>query len=533
MACTKIFSGDLPEITNEIMRYFRDDFSTLYSCILVNRLWCRLAIPLLWEDPFSLKNPKNYRYIEVYLYNLNDDDKIQLNGYGISNNLFPSNTLFNYSSFIQHLDTRKVSNSIEKWVSTIFINNTTQNLDFIKFIHKLLIKIFDENEATLHTLYVTYKGSYRDTIVSELVLRSSSFICNVRNLYLKINKCNATDINPFLNFLSSNCNSISSLDFLFSRCYQKFEKKLCNIIDSQQNLKKISLNFNSLPLYHSLLSSKNPNFTNTLRTIIFYHINFENIVVSNEIFKQLNVLESIHILYCYSLDSFQQITNLTDSFKLKSLFMAESFTESLPLLLQKSGDYLENFGLELLRQEQKILELIIKYYSKKIKFLNFCELEDQNIYKIFQLIEKVELSLNYLTIDTNCNVNLGSIVLQYLGQILPSKLEYLNLILIIKPNDFKTFLKNLQNTFIKKLLINNIEKEEQEDILSYIKEYIMKKKRSEYLALLECFTVQSYYTEVDLYSLKDEVKEFRLHNIIVQNYNDLDIETHKFIHEMY
>uniref|UniRef100_U9UN22 Uncharacterized protein n=1 Tax=Rhizophagus irregularis (strain DAOM 181602 / DAOM 197198 / MUCL 43194) TaxID=747089 RepID=U9UN22_RHIID len=182
MACTKIFSGDLPEITNEIMRYFRDDFSTLYSCILVNRLWCRLAIPLLWEDPFSLKNPKNYRYIEVYLYNLNDDDKIQLNGYGISNNLFPSNTLFNYSSFIQHLDTRKISNSIEKWVSTIFINNTTQNLDFIKFIHKLLIKIFDENEATLHTLYVTYKGSYRDAIVSELVLRSSNFICNLSQM---------------------------------------------------------------------------------------------------------------------------------------------------------------------------------------------------------------------------------------------------------------------------------------------------------------------------------------------------------------
>ena len=78
MACSKLFSGDLPEINNEIIQYFQNDFSTLYSCIFVNRLWCRLAIPLLWENPFS--NPsQNYDFIRIYLYNLNDDDdKIKL-----------------------------------------------------------------------------------------------------------------------------------------------------------------------------------------------------------------------------------------------------------------------------------------------------------------------------------------------------------------------------------------------------------------------------------------------------------------------
>ena len=43
MTCSKIFSGDLPELTNEIIQYFKNDNKTLYSCILVNRLWCRLA----------------------------------------------------------------------------------------------------------------------------------------------------------------------------------------------------------------------------------------------------------------------------------------------------------------------------------------------------------------------------------------------------------------------------------------------------------------------------------------------------------
>ena len=54
MACSKLFSGDLPELINEIIQYFRHDFPTLHSCILVNKLWCRLTIPILWEDPFSI-----------------------------------------------------------------------------------------------------------------------------------------------------------------------------------------------------------------------------------------------------------------------------------------------------------------------------------------------------------------------------------------------------------------------------------------------------------------------------------------------
>src|SRR5947207_14488274 len=104
MTCSKIFSGDLPELLNEIMLYFRNDFKTLHSCVLVNRLWCRLAIPLLWEDPFSINFPKNRNFIEIYLHYLNDDSKTKLNEYGISNDLFPPNTLFNYPSFIQCLD---------------------------------------------------------------------------------------------------------------------------------------------------------------------------------------------------------------------------------------------------------------------------------------------------------------------------------------------------------------------------------------------------------------------------------------------
>ena len=62
MVCSKLFSGDLPELIDDIIQYFHYDYKTLHSCILVNRLWCSLAIPLLWEDPFSIPN-QHYRCI--------------------------------------------------------------------------------------------------------------------------------------------------------------------------------------------------------------------------------------------------------------------------------------------------------------------------------------------------------------------------------------------------------------------------------------------------------------------------------------
>ncbi|PKC59792.1 hypothetical protein RhiirA1_426610, partial [Rhizophagus irregularis] len=130
-------------------------------------------------------------------------------------------------------------------------------------------------------------------------------------------------------------------------------------------------------------------------------------------------------------------------------------------------------------------------------------------------------SLNYLTIkitDWKNYIEYNSIVLQNLGQILPFKLEYLDLCLHIKLSDFEVFLKNSQDTFIKKLLIKNLEGQ---DILSCIKKYIMKKKRVKYLAIIDFFESTSDYGNYDykeLVSLKDEVEEFKLYDIKVQSH---------------
>ncbi|RGB27083.1 hypothetical protein C1646_769580 [Rhizophagus diaphanus] len=149
-------------------------------------------------------------------------------------------------------------------------------------------------------------------------------------------------------------------------------------------------------------------------------------------FEQLNVLESVHIIFCCSLNTtslIQQILNLSKPFKLRPLFLngTSGINESSSLLLlQKSGCYLKNFSSEIFRFRG------------------------------------------------------SSIILQNLGQIFSSKLEYLDLTLCIEVSDFEVFLKN-SRYFIKKFLIKDLKRNNYNNILPYTKKYIMMEKRFGYL----------------------------------------------------
>ncbi|GBC47987.2 hypothetical protein GLOIN_2v1776857 [Rhizophagus irregularis DAOM 181602=DAOM 197198] len=114
-------------------------------------------------------------------------------------------------------------------------------------MHTINVKVFTDEDREYFN--VTFA----------LVSQNPNFVCNIKNLALHIVPT-TENITTFIQFFYSNCNSISSLNLLFpSNCHSKTEKHLSLIVDSQQNLKKISLCFIKLPLYHSLLSLKNSN----------------------------------------------------------------------------------------------------------------------------------------------------------------------------------------------------------------------------------------------------------------------------------
>ncbi|PKC74574.1 hypothetical protein RhiirA1_449788 [Rhizophagus irregularis] len=379
------------------------------------------------------------------------DIKTKLFEYGINYNSLFTNTLFNYPSFLKYLNTFKFIYFVEMWLHIAIRNLNLENRlydseeNIMRSVYMSLFKIFI-NEVNLHTLEIEISGHEALINTIELISKNQNFIQNVRNLKLYIKDCNDNKI---------------------------INNHILQVIHSHRNLKKISIDSNNLSLYQSLLLSKNYNCSNTLNTIIFFNVQFKLIT---------------------NLD--KQIINSTKPFKLKSLILYEvPQIETLQQLLQKSGNYLENFG----------------GYEREIsadRMINF--------------IENIKQSLNYLLIniwgnETICN----SIILKNLGQILPSKLDYISLDFTIKESDFRVFLENSQDAFINKSLIRL--EIGSDNILHYIKEYIMKKKRVKYLAIMDC------NKKKELFDLKDEVREFELHNIKVRRYSDLDINVYDFI----
>ncbi|PKY19809.1 hypothetical protein RhiirB3_432969 [Rhizophagus irregularis] len=301
--------------------------------------------------------------------------------------------------------------------------------------------------------------------------------------------------------------------------------------------------FNDI-LYKPFLSLKNSHCSNTLNTIIFYYIDFKNIIsILQEVFDQLNVLESIHILYCDSLNSdfIQQITKINNPFKLRSLFMKEILhVESLQFLLQKIGDFLENFGFKNRNIEDEYNELKLQLYKLIMKYCTKIRYFDSGIpdNNIYLFIENNQHNINYLTINVDiyhyvfAYNELSSTVLQNLGYVLPSKLEYLCLTLCYRASDLKIFLKDSQHTFIKKLLIQNLMWEywdEGDKMLLYIKKFIMKNERVKYLSFSELSGLGQISTIYNLAYKEEVVNEFKLHNIIVQDHNDLCITACNFI----
>src|SRR5579859_4127508 len=90
-----------------IFEELRDDSKSLFSCLMVNRLWCETVIPILWKDPwcYNINYNNKYNLFIIVASYLSDDIKEFLTRQGIH---LPSvsykTLLFDYLSFCRSIN---------------------------------------------------------------------------------------------------------------------------------------------------------------------------------------------------------------------------------------------------------------------------------------------------------------------------------------------------------------------------------------------------------------------------------------------
>ncbi len=120
---------------------FQDDSKSLFSCLLVNRLWCETVIPILWRNPWNFKDIVNYQeknslyYIITFF--LPDDIKEFLTNQGIQ--ISHQSPLFDYLSFCKSINVNVIKNIIS------IISSSTYNQFLLQQeIYSLFMRKFPE-----------------------------------------------------------------------------------------------------------------------------------------------------------------------------------------------------------------------------------------------------------------------------------------------------------------------------------------------------------------------------------------------------
>ncbi len=98
---------------------------SLYSCLFVNRLWCKTIVPILWSNPwkFFIPCPKCMSLFKMMISFLPEESLSFLLSQGI--NLFSflyENPLFDYISYIRNLQFCTIGNCLCFGISSKDIN---------------------------------------------------------------------------------------------------------------------------------------------------------------------------------------------------------------------------------------------------------------------------------------------------------------------------------------------------------------------------------------------------------------------------
>ncbi|RGB29526.1 hypothetical protein C1646_766498 [Rhizophagus diaphanus] len=176
-----------------ISENLKDDIISLYSCLLVNTVWCKTMVPILWKIPgrIPLTKKANDILFNVILLHLSEESRDTLKNQGINiitetsqrPLLFNYISLWNWLNLELLLETMIISKNIEKSKMSIirneilklFINRNT------KFNYLYIPKDFDHQlydiswaESCFSELEVFYYNNMNQNILEELAKVSKS-----------------------------------------------------------------------------------------------------------------------------------------------------------------------------------------------------------------------------------------------------------------------------------------------------------------------------------------------------------------------
>ncbi|RIA90621.1 hypothetical protein C1645_823155 [Glomus cerebriforme] len=321
---------------NEIFEYLEKNIVTLHSCLLVNRLWCKVSVRILWRDIWKSYIPS--RILNTLIACLPNESKnlLRKNGIFISTPTLKY-PLFNYASFCKVLPINEIYLTIDDFLK---IENFNTPISLLRVRnHVMTQEIFKMLMSQITSLKeITYYLNVHDESISNNI--NFIYFPGTKECLTNLSELNCgSNINSeFFYQLSKICCNIQSLIIGFG---YNISNGLKDLISSQNNLKYLSL----IQYYCSAdWLDIIPSFTKHSNTLIKLKINGRNKYGSLSFIAAFKNLQELDLLGCCTSQEFEVLQYVIFS-KLQNLKFSRECPkiEMLIKFLEINGKNLKEF----------------------------------------------------------------------------------------------------------------------------------------------------------------------------------------------
>ncbi|CAB5217156.1 unnamed protein product [Rhizophagus irregularis] len=398
-----------------ILQYLKNDCSTLFTCLLVNRFWCKTTIPFLYANPFTKISKKNHLIISTIIFCFNKEEILQLkkqfNNINIDEEHKP---LFEYLKYLEDYNHFEIDSTIISYYSGLSISCNKIYNDIIPIFHKSILRQSKNIKQLSISLNLFYMYKLCENGKENVVYKESFKNFNIQNFISNLTKLNSLSF--YLNGAIDN-----EIEQEFLRCIANFSL----------NLRRLIINLNQTS--GRLLVKPTYKYDTTITWEYLY-----------KIIQGQNKLKIFKIWNCYSL-----LNNILSSleFQKHSLVHIEFKTTNFINVNLKSFNNLYNLEYLKFNHCEGILLNQCEFLSFKLKELSF----RRNIWNV----DVTSLMIKYLGASLQRLIiieNLSNHFIENISMYCPN-LIFLELNIITSYNINTTFFINLANINVSKITI--------------------------------------------------------------------------------
>ncbi|CAG8648781.1 3469_t:CDS:1 [Scutellospora calospora] len=473
----------IPDCVREIISHLHSNHKALFSCALVNRLWCRSAIPLLWCDIFNgnyLSPDKGTKIISIYMSCLTEIQRKTLINHNLNlqENFKPA--LFDYPKYLRFLNCRYFDNALYSWCKAT-IKPDVENTEFQKTLlicNHIISQYILSHSAGLYTLHL---NNHNDNGCCLMHLPPDVCVNGICHTFSKLTELqidNGFQINSSQIFekLSLHSHSIQKLYISVKSIsdlvlQQEIFSHLFLLINSQHKLQSFTVILSwAINSQSSLFFSALTNQSHSLKFLEIGQLYDISILIPYLASFNLDTLKLIYYntpLKQIDPRSIPYLHSRTQ-FKIKNLIIYGTYYSILcpffSKIIKLSGSHLEKISFN--GCDENLTNTIAEYSS------NITSLSIIINYAIFNCFVKALSKLKklkYLNLESAKNdIQYTKDMILKFAKIFPNSIEELNFNLTLEQEHIDAFLKELKVSLTKlTIYLNELDDEILNSVIDY------------------------------------------------------------------